>query len=821
MVVFAPRILRAKDGPALTEPLQVRQFAIVDHEPVDRGPNAGIFTGRGPAEDRAELYLVAEGTTPAGEGFAGHIVSAAGQSWQTLDLSVTGALRRIVMDADTSLRDWNRKSIAQHRVSLGMTAVARKSDQVILAQAGPSVAFHRKADRTDIYYTDEEHGAPMGSGARSEPQLTRLEFAPGDRLLLLSTAALGEVDDRLVSEMLGLPPAQLLANIYRRVGGLRHVTAVLIAAGDVDPAMLPAAQEDDYVIGSGEPLEDDDDHDASSFQPSLFIQGRAGYDVETARRNLGAVSARVRARAPVLPPVLLETPAPLQLAVGSDVRSQIEAYGRTRGRVIEMSSSLAGTRLLSGRATMIPAEPIRRNGRGRKAESFARSLVRGEPAPLPPAPATNAAPLAGEMADEFRARAMILAPVAETIATENIVSIAPGETLVQRRAAMSGRWHGSGLLTRRRTASGTLPPTWMIVAVGLAVLMLAVAIIALPRALDSNNDDRLASLLDNAAEKLATSRAVTDAAKKREALTEAQASLLEARDLSGGATEVTRLLLEVTESIATLDAVRAPARVDILASLEQFGEKPVTAVRLAVGADSAYLLDSASSQVIAVSLANGEHRVVYAENKDAKRGRPLAIAVYEAPDFGQPLLLVADASHNLWGVDASGAIRSLTVSGVKELTDITVTGRDLYVLDAAASAIVRLSPAEGGFQGPVKVLDSPDLAGGQRLAVDGEEIFTADGDGRLHRFAGKFALTLSQGGIDQPLTLASSPWPLGKAGGVAFLDAPADRIVVLRLDGAFDHQFRHASFASATAFAIYRGQGYLFSGGKLRRITWQ
>ncbi len=77
----------------MTEPLQVGQFAIVDHEPVERGPNAGTFQGKGPTGDRAELFLLAEGTTPAGESFAGHVISSAGQRWQTLDISVTGALR--------------------------------------------------------------------------------------------------------------------------------------------------------------------------------------------------------------------------------------------------------------------------------------------------------------------------------------------------------------------------------------------------------------------------------------------------------------------------------------------------------------------------------------------------------------------------------------------------------------------------------------------------------------------------------------------------------------------------------------------------------
>src|SRR5215213_3019731 len=102
----------------MTGSLQVGQFAIIDGEVVDRGPGAGVFHGRGPAGDRPELYIVAEGTTPAGEEFAGHIVSSLGQLWATLDLSLTGALQRLVREAQLLIRDWNHKSIAQHRVAI-------------------------------------------------------------------------------------------------------------------------------------------------------------------------------------------------------------------------------------------------------------------------------------------------------------------------------------------------------------------------------------------------------------------------------------------------------------------------------------------------------------------------------------------------------------------------------------------------------------------------------------------------------------------------------------------------------------------------------
>ena len=213
----------------LTDALHVEQFAIVDNEPVDRGPNAGVFTGRGAGDDRAELFVVAEGTTPAGEAFAGHVVSALGQLWATLDQSLTGSIRRLFEEADRNLRDWNAKSIAQHHVALGLSCLARRGAQVVIGQAGPTVAFHFSGGAVRAIFPDGEHRAPLGADG-DEPQLERLDLAPGDRVLLLSTPAERTLGQDLVEGILSLPREQVLRDLYHRVRELRHVTALLVSA---------------------------------------------------------------------------------------------------------------------------------------------------------------------------------------------------------------------------------------------------------------------------------------------------------------------------------------------------------------------------------------------------------------------------------------------------------------------------------------------------------------------------------------------------------------------------------------------------------------
>jgi hypothetical protein len=242
---------------------------------------------------------------------------------------------------------------------------------------------------------------------------------------------------------------------------------------------------------------------------------------------------------------------------------------------------------------------------------------------------------------------------------------------------------------------------------------------------------------------------------------------------------------------------------------------------MAVGADAAYLLDVNSAQVVAVSLTGAEPRVIFAESKDEKRAKPVAIAQLTEFDGGGPTLLIADTANRLWGY-SEGHVRAVAFAAPSSLSisDISVSGRDLYVLDAGQATIYRfVQTAEGYPNTPIKAVQNPDLSGARRLMVDSEFI-TADGNGTIRRFAnaGQTAITFSQAGIDKKLVAAETAQPIDTAE-IALLDAANDRIVVMRRDGAFARQYRHANFANASAFVIRDGVAWLFSGSKLHRIT--
>ncbi|WP_322796267.1 hypothetical protein [Tepidiforma sp.] len=812
----------------MTEPLQVGQFAIVDHEPVDRGPNAGVFHGRGPADDRVELFVVAEGTTPAGEAFAGHVVSALGQALQNLDMSLTGVLRRLFAEAERVVADWNRRSIAHHRVSLGMSCLARRGTQVVLAQAGPAAAVVVHGASADVVRPDGPFAQAIGTGGAG-PVLRRLEFGAGDRVLLLSTPAFEAVDEELLLGISRLPAEDVLPDLYQRVRHLRHQTVLLVTApadwrgerpraesgreGDLADPVIDATGQAPQEQAGGLPM----------FQPRLFVDEEREHDVAAARRQLERIRPREGVVAAV-PQMEEAVPAPLARAAGDSglVLSRVAEERRARAQLAAAAPMLGsgGARVRGtdpGSAATQVTGPLRRNPRS---ESFTRKLGATESARPGPASSVSDLPLVSELAEERRARPAGEGPAAASVARESGLA-AGGGSLVRVRTSMGGRWRGSGTLNRTRVAGHALPPAWMVILSGLVLLAVLVGVVTLPGMLQQDREGEYSTLLNGAAQKLAVAQVVTDPTERREALVQAQAMLLKAREIQEGDPQAETLFNQVAGALNEMDRVVEPAAVEVVATLDRLGDKPVAPTRMAVGPEHVYLLDANGQQVVEVDLVGGGARSVFGETKEANRGRPVAIAQLDANDRGVPALLVLDSGNRLWTWEG-GALSALAFNAPAGLavTDMAVRGRDLYVLDADHRAVYRWQQEPDGFPNPpLKVVDSAELANARRLFVD-TDVLTVDADGTVRRFlAGGGVLRLAQAGIDRKLVAAETPQAISDSE-IAILDPAISRVVVLLRDGAFARQYRHPDFDGARAFAVRGEVAYLFSGSTLRRITW-
>ena len=829
--VETPHLEPKGEHALLTEPLQVGQFAIVDHEPVDRGPNAGIFEGKGPIDERAELFVLAEGTTPAGEAFAGHVVSAIGTAWASFDMSLSGSLTSTFREAERNIWEWNRKSIAQHRVSIGLTCFAHRGSQAVVAQAGPSIAFHLHEGKLHAYFPRGEKAKAIGSGAPPEPHFTRVEFDAGDRLLLLSTSGMDEVDQELIGGILSLPGQQALQDLYQRVRGLRHLTALLVAAPDP-----PAEQESRPAASAPVDLSPDIVIDATTerpggFQPSLFIEDEHQAEVEAARNALVSISTRASSRrgpqAPLAQAMVVE---PLRRAAGdgATIRDLAERFReRSNGSAaraattaqqapgaVEPAAAAAAPRPIWN-ARQAPAVRNDSQGTNGRTQSFSRRLAAEPPSAAPAAHAVEQAPPVAELAAERTRRLQGATSTTRALDIEGH-AVSGNGPLVRPRDSMGGRWKGNGSLSGRRTstAGGWFNDRTMLLAIVALVVAIGV-LLAAPRLWGGEQADP-AELLAQAQDEFDASSQSSDPTLRRASLARAESLILEAHTVGGETVESRQLFNQVAGALATLNAVVHPAAVEPIANLSQFGSQPITPSEMEVGAGYVFLLDTATSQVIAQPLDGSLASVIFAADSESGQDRPMAIAMLSNG------LLVLDAAGHFWIAFPGSPTTKLALNpgtGVA-VTDIAVQNGDLYILDSTQSAVFRYAPTPGGYEdAPMVYLAAPELKQAVRLLVD-TEVVTITAEGTVNRFAGGAALALSQAGIDRKVVVTGQPRSFDGGSSLAIPDPANKRIVVLRRDGTFDRQYQHDAFVGLQAMALGPEEGYVFSGGQVRRISW-
>ena len=341
----------------------------MDHDPIDRGPNAGVFQTRGAGDNRTELFILAEGTTPAGHEFAGHVVTAIGQLWRTLDLSLTGCLRAVFAEAERNIRDWNEHSLAKQSVSVGLTCVARRGDQVIIAMAGPSIAYHVSRSGLHAFHPYDEAAAPIDGVSKLDPTMERVDFASGDNLLLLTAEAGKSLEPRTLAGVMQMASEDILRELYVRVREIGHVTAVLLSpegARASESTEAPDAVEigGGPVIGAAAvgavPAP------AGIAQPSLFVDGGAQEQaLEAARQRITTPHLQLHVTEP--PAREAVEAAPLRRVSGDETLTRLASDHQARANVASSSAANSLMRaehccspaLMTSGLLMIPRMPRR------------------------------------------------------------------------------------------------------------------------------------------------------------------------------------------------------------------------------------------------------------------------------------------------------------------------------------------------------------------------------------------------------------------------------------------------------------------------------
>ncbi|MCA9849399.1 MAG: hypothetical protein KC461_01985 [Dehalococcoidia bacterium] len=218
----------------------VGRYAMVSGQVREHGPWL-VDRVRRSEDQELRVVVLAEPTDARSAEFCHEVAEAVAVLFARESLSITGGLLRALRQAHANLAEWNRRSLREHRVAVGVTcAVVRDGREVLLAQVGPGVAYVREGDRITRYHTAELPAAtPIGSPDPIEPLFTSLTLNDG-QLLLLTENAEAALGRHTIENALNAGPEQALAQLFPHTRGLTDMNAVLIADLDIDEDQIAA-----------------------------------------------------------------------------------------------------------------------------------------------------------------------------------------------------------------------------------------------------------------------------------------------------------------------------------------------------------------------------------------------------------------------------------------------------------------------------------------------------------------------------------------------------------------------------------------------------
>jgi hypothetical protein len=208
-------------------------------------------------DENVRLLVLAEPVDARSGEFAPEVADAVAELFARESLSVTGGLLRALRQAHANLAEWNRRSLREHRVAVGITAVAIRDGEVTVAQAGPGLVFLHSPDGVQRLGAQEgEDGArPLGGQDSVEPQFFSAPLANNLVLLLTSNVeqALGPGP---IANALATGADRALAELFLRTRDLSDMSAVLVAEIDVPEEDLAPPPEPEPVATplSSEPV---------------------------------------------------------------------------------------------------------------------------------------------------------------------------------------------------------------------------------------------------------------------------------------------------------------------------------------------------------------------------------------------------------------------------------------------------------------------------------------------------------------------------------------------------------------------------------------
>jgi hypothetical protein len=221
----------------------VGRYAIEHGEVLEHGP--WLVERRRVSDDEAiRLLVLAEPVDERSAEFCHEVADAIASLFRRESLSLTGGLLRALRQAHANLAEWNRRSLREHRVAVGVTCVAIRDREATVAQIGPGAVFVRTGEFVRRLDRQPAGLQPLGGPDAVEPDFTRIPLAGNDVLVLTSNVD-AAICREGVEAALQVGPERALAELFLSTRNLPELTAVLIADLPQIPDEDEAAPLDD------------------------------------------------------------------------------------------------------------------------------------------------------------------------------------------------------------------------------------------------------------------------------------------------------------------------------------------------------------------------------------------------------------------------------------------------------------------------------------------------------------------------------------------------------------------------------------------------
>lgn len=733
---------------------------------------------------RGNLYILVEliGNSPVSSHAVREIQATVELTYYSAGGPVSQVLKQAIADAHEILRNMNRNS-PDIDLQAGIICAAVVQGHLVIASAGPTVAFVSTSQRLDQFPQDEErYSGAIGGETGPNVHTYRHILDSGDALFL------GESEWTLQSDV-------------RTIGGAVVSTSV----DNMQDVMMHLREQGDNVPLLGLLLvyieeEAGAEEETGSPLPTAVGAAPPVHNVpgEESSRNVVPLRDRLGGSTPELPSA---TTMQHQLTV--PVRKPQKERGQWRSRALRLMdrpsrwfSNLLQDLLPERRARQ--SEPAQEPQMERPTLEPSPTPVEPSPTPVEPSPTpVEATPTPPE---PLPTPPELFEPISEAgpQPTLDATEQAQAEERIQLPALPGYAPPAPSQGNKRR----------LIIAIAVLIPLLTSAVVgaAFLREGNINQEEglQLVELADSKLLEVQQALAVEDRATARASLSEAQRYIDEAIVLVG----VTDQIQELSEVIATelqdLLQVRALYSLDVPLLAYAADAEPQ---RIVVSNQDIYVFDS-GSQTISHYRTNSE-RTLLEEDNGAILGEGDAVSgvtVGRLVDIAwQPRisgfadkasLLVLDTNNNVFRYNRLDGATHLILREQNSLGSIGQLGiynGRLYLADERSDQIFRYAPAGLAYDDPPTAwFDEQvrgDLAGLIAMGIDGD-IWLLSEDGTLLRFREGQQLPFSLeripglGGLLVDFAMAEH------ADGMLYLaDATDERILVFDKEGRYIQQF--------------------------------